>query len=109
MKIEELRAVVAAMTDAPWEIWTSNSFRRITGPNGRDGGVLSGTVQRHDGHPDLAATPVDLAGIVALRNIAPALLDLWEAALRWRDRRHLSTGGLALAVERALSELERVP
>lgn len=86
-KLDKLRATVEAMTAAPWELWTSNSFRRVTGPNGRDGGVLSGTVQRHDGHPDLAATPIDLSGIVALRNAAPALLEVIRLAGEWATAR----------------------
>ena len=36
----------------PWKIWTSNSFRRISGPDGKDGGVLSAVAQYPDGIDD---------------------------------------------------------
>lgn len=116
-KLDKLRATVEAMTAAPWELWTSNSFRRITGPSGRDGGVLSGTVQRHDGQPDLAATPVDLSGIVALRNAAPALFAIVEAAQRYmaaNDRQDVSgdayiqISDACLALREAISSLEEL-
>lgn len=70
-----------AATKGPWEVWTSNSFRRITGPSRVDGGVLSGTVQRSDGQPDLCGEKRDddLAFIVAAREAVPALLADVEA------------------------------
>lgn len=41
-------------TPGPWEMWTSNSFRRISSKaTCRDGDVLHAVVQRSDGHPDL--------------------------------------------------------
>ena len=42
------------LPDGFWEVWTSCSFRRISRRGGGDGGVLRGTVQRSDGHPDLS-------------------------------------------------------
>lgn len=73
-EMEELRAIDARLPAGPWEVWSSNSFRRITGPDGKDGGVLSAYVQRSDGHPDLSMTEQQLADLCALRNALPRLL-----------------------------------
>lgn len=77
----ELRELAEKATPGPWEIWTSNSFRRITGAPinsrvARDGGVLSAIVCR-DGHPDLDGQnrDADLAFIAASRTAVPELLD----------------------------------
>lgn len=34
-------AIADEASPGPWEWWTSNSMRRLTGPDGKDGGVLS--------------------------------------------------------------------
>lgn len=70
-RLEQAEAVLPA---GPWEVWTSCSFRRITGPDGRDGGVLSAINQRGDGHPDLSMNEEQLRALVDLRNELPALL-----------------------------------
>lgn len=55
-----------------WEVWTSNSFRRVTakinGRHGQDGGVLSGTIQRSDGHPDLSMNEEQLCALCFIIN-----------------------------------------
>jgi hypothetical protein len=48
----------------PWQVQTSNSFRRI-GTDRGDGDVLCAVTQRSDGHPDLHAAPGVLDYIVA--------------------------------------------
>jgi hypothetical protein len=62
-----------AMTAGPWSVWNSNSFRRITALDRRDGGVLSGAIQRGDRQVDLCGENLDedLAGICDLRDAAP--------------------------------------
>lgn len=72
--LEELEGDEALLPPAPWELWTSNSFRRITGPDGKDGGVLSAYRQRSDGHPDLSMPEDQLFALVRLRNALPGLL-----------------------------------
>lgn len=61
-----------------WEVWTSNSFRRITavqkGRSGQDGGVLSGVIQRSDGHPDLSMSERELRALCDLRNTVAEIL-----------------------------------
>lgn len=66
--IEALRPHLAALPPGPWETWTSCSFRRISGPDGVDGGVLCGTIQRSDGHPDLSWTERECEAICAVVN-----------------------------------------
>lgn len=70
-ELEEILELDRHGTAAPWTLWTSNSHRRITGPSGRDGGVLSGTVHPVDHHPDLTGDnlKVDLLLIVRGRNL----------------------------------------
>lgn len=91
--IAEARKHDAAMTEGPWEVWTSNSFRRITAQGGQDGGVLSGTIQRHDGQPDLGGRnrDADLAGIAWLGTYRRCLIELAEEAVANRSRNHDST------------------
>lgn len=80
-----LRRDEAALPAGPWELWTSCSFRRITGPDGKDGGVLSAYNQRSDNHPDLSMPEDKLFALVRLRNALPALLDAAEREKRLED------------------------
>ncbi len=90
--VERLRALDAALPAGPWELWTSCSFRRITGPDGKDGGVLSAYLQRSDNHPDLSMPEHQLQALVDLRNAAPeaasdlARLQVENALLRGQVR-----------------------
>ena len=65
---DRLRQALDGLPDTPWEVWTSCSFRRITGPDGGDGGVLSGITQRSDGHPDLSMNEEQLERLCAIVN-----------------------------------------
>ncbi|WP_440863831.1 hypothetical protein [Symbiopectobacterium purcellii] len=69
-------------TKGPWKWWMSNSFRRLSGPDGKDGGVICPTVSRSDGHPDLIVRKADMALIES----APDLLEALEAVVRVADR-----------------------
>lgn len=66
-------------TKGPWKWWTNNSFRRLSGPDGKDGGVLCPTVSKSDGHPDLIVSKANMELIEA----APDLLEALEGALGW--------------------------
>lgn len=103
--IAELIRRERAMTDGEWEIWTSNSFRRITAHGKQDGGVLSGILQRYDRQPDLDGNnrDADLAGIIALRNAAPLLLEIAAAGKAWAAQR---ADNLQSALMRTETELE---
>jgi hypothetical protein len=74
LDLEEMERDEALLPPAPWELWTSSSFRRITGPDGKIGGVLHAYNQRGDGHPDLSMPEDQLFALVRLRNALPALL-----------------------------------
>jgi hypothetical protein len=64
-KLRELALLVTkGELRRPWNIQTSNSFRRV-GTDRGDGNVLGGTKQRSDGRPDLHAVPNVLEYIVA--------------------------------------------
>lgn len=74
-------------TVGPWSWWTSNSFRRLSGADGRDGGVLYPTVQR-DGHPDVCFPNGGAEGPDArLIAAAPALLAALEEVEDFLDNR----------------------
>lgn len=45
--IEELKKLALAATPGPWEWWTSNSVLRLSGADGKDGGVISATMHAH--------------------------------------------------------------
>lgn len=85
LAIPEVAALVDAVDRLPsgtWEVWTSNSYRRITashdGRHGPDGGVLHGTIQRSDGHPDLSMSADQLQAICDLVNGVRALRKIEE-------------------------------
>lgn len=64
-------------TPGPWEWWTSNSYRRLSGPDGKDGGVLHATVLR-DGQPDVVCRDADRALIAAAPNLLATLKEIHE-------------------------------
>ena len=77
----KLHACLNAMPGGRWEVWTSNSFRRITatiaGRHQPDGGVLHANKQR-DGHPDLSMSENELRALCVLRNTVAEILDRVE-------------------------------
>ena len=75
-----LRKACDLATPGPWEVWTSNSVRRITAQRQQDGGVMSAVTTR-DGMPDLHGLnrDNDLAFIAMARTAVPELLDRVEA------------------------------
>lgn len=78
----KLRACLNAMPGGRWEVWTSNSYRRVTaviaGRSQQDGGVLHAYRQRGDGHPDLSMTESELRALCDLRNTVAEMLDRVE-------------------------------
>lgn len=70
---------MSGYTKGPWKWWTSNSFRRLSGPDGKDGGVLCPTVSRSDGHPDLIVSKADMALIESAPDLLEALEDMVES------------------------------
>lgn len=67
------------ISNLPWALQTSNSFRRI-GQFG-DGDVLHAATQQSDGHPDLQGAPGVLDYIVASQpHVVLELLDKLDAA-----------------------------
>ena len=77
----KLRELAQAATLGPWEWWTSNSVLRLTGADGRDGGVLYAYARAHAGHADVQCSAEDQAFIAAANPAAIlALLDQLEAA-----------------------------
>lgn len=78
--LEELQRFEAKATPGPWQVYTSNSFRRI-GLRGTHSELISPTTAKSDGHPDLTGRNVDadLDLLVALRNAFPLLVTGIEA------------------------------
>nr|WP_288355948.1 ead/Ea22-like family protein [uncultured Pseudomonas sp.] len=74
--VQQLRERASRATPGPWELQTSNSWRRIGTTGGRfaDGDVLAPTTHRGDNHPDLAARQEDLDFIVAANPAAILVL-----------------------------------
>ena len=68
----EIRLALNGLPQGFWDVWCSNSFRRITattdsGGNGVDGGVLCGVVHG-DGHPDLSMNEDQLISLCLIVN-----------------------------------------
>lgn len=61
------KAILERATRAPWKWWTSNSIRRLTGPDERDGGVLHAAMVE-PGVADVEVSAADMAAIEWLRN-----------------------------------------
>lgn len=71
---------LAMLPAGPWTVASSNSFRRINGPDGKDGGVLHAYTQRSDGHPDLSMSEQSLWALCRMVNAMPGLLTALEEA-----------------------------
>lgn len=106
MNLTDLQAAVAAMTEGPWA--TANGDRQLLyrlgeHHRGASGGLPWETAAFHE--------PADAAGIVALRNAAPALIRLAVAAQNLSDRRTLDSDGFWVsrkemrALDNALTEV----
>ena len=77
----------AKHTPGPWTIWTSNSWRRICGADGK--GVCAPITQRPDNHPDLYFPNGGVDGPDAkLLTAAPELLAALKALLPFADQGH---------------------
>ena len=63
LDLDHLEALARAATPGPWSWWTSNSTLRLTGADGRDGGVLYGYARQGDG--DVNCAPNNQAFIAA--------------------------------------------
>lgn len=94
------------MPEAPWEVWTSNSFRRIKGPNTADGGVLSALICR-DGHPDLSMSGDNLKRLARTRNNLRALAEQLMAALKTIDYAVSENLNFNLKVAEEINEARR--
>lgn len=95
----------------PWELQTSNSFRRI-GTSRGDGDVLCAIKQRPDGHPDLYATAGVLDYIVAAqpRAVLALLADIEELEryiVEATDREGLYKARVAQALMDYADKLQR--
>ncbi|MFZ5667981.1 MAG: hypothetical protein ACOY4K_00665 [Pseudomonadota bacterium] len=102
----ELERLDAALPPGPWTLWTSCSFRRITGPDGKEGGVLHAYNQRPDGHPDLSMPEEELEALVALRNALPGIIKALRDAERGKEAGHEMIADLerrAMACRREVS------
>lgn len=102
MTPSELRALVAAMTPGPWDYEShkhGESMMYEIAP------VLDAH-GRLDWSQEVCATADDsasnAAGICALRNMAPALVELWEAVEAYRVSRESSVGPSIEAAHAAL-------
>jgi hypothetical protein len=108
---DKLRELALLVTNGelrrPWNIQTSNSFRRI-GTDRGDGNVLCGATQRSDGHPDLRAAPSVLDYIVAAHPLVVLeLLDQRDRAWHAIDYLRRKIDGHAAAFSEA--EAIRLP
>ncbi|WP_306127947.1 hypothetical protein [Roseovarius sp. MMSF_3350] len=79
-KLREAEGALERLPDGFWEVWTSNSFRRISRQGGGDGDVLCGITHKSDGHPDLSWNEAQCQALCDLVNGLRAAL----AALRER-------------------------
>lgn len=67
-------------TATPWSWWTSNSHARLTGADGRDGGVISASISS-DGMAVVNVSPADAAFIVRACNAHDQLVAALKKAV----------------------------
>ncbi|MDT3718483.1 ead/Ea22-like family protein [Pseudomonas oryzihabitans] len=109
--VRELRERARRATPGPWELQTSNSWRRIGTAGGRfaDGDVLAPTTHRGDNHPDLAGRQEDLDFIVAAD--PTTVLALLDEIDRLQHSLHTASANrdhLARELRHALDEQDRL-
>lgn len=73
---------MSKQTPGPWEWWTSNSVRRLTGADGKDGGVLYAYRAASDGVADIAVSDANARLIAA----SPDLLEACKTFVEWLRR-----------------------
>lgn len=73
LDLERLERLAQAATPGPWEWWTSNSFLRLSGPDGRDGGVLYACNIRNE-YATVVVSEADRRFIAEARTALPALI-----------------------------------
>ena len=105
MTAEELEAIrqrLRAATPGPWRWWTSCSYRRLSSDaTGKDGDVLRGDIQRHDGQPDVICSEADKALIAhAPEDISALLVEVERLSTEMAARSH----ALAALIEPADDE-----
>ncbi|MFC7515117.1 hypothetical protein ACFQUU_08885 [Herbaspirillum sp. GCM10030257] len=61
--LDELARLADAATPGPWKWWTSNSVVRLSGADGKDGGVLSAVMLTNG--PAILCSPANQAFIAA--------------------------------------------
>lgn len=109
MNVDDLRKLCDAAiadheqaTPGPWLWWTSNSFRRLSSPNG-DGDVLYGYRNPRDGVVDIVGSDADKNLIANMRDREPVLAimlrDLLQALAPYLERNQLSADGFIEILE----------
>ncbi|MCT9017129.1 hypothetical protein N6G05_26620 [Cupriavidus gilardii] len=73
LNLDELGRLAKAATPGPWEWWTSNSFLRLSGSDGRDGGVLYACNIRNE-YATVVVSEADRRFIAEARTALPALI-----------------------------------
>lgn len=91
----------------PWTVWTSNSFRRITGPDRKDGGVLSAVVHR-DGQADLSMREEALKALCSIRNRHRDLADQLAAASAEVERLRIESDSQTRAIAELVKDAEGI-
>lgn len=103
-ELSNWRLIELKATRGPWKWWTSNSWKRLMGPDvsatglpmTRTPSVLEPYVSRADGHPDLHISFEDMEFITMARDALPILID---EVMRLRNV--IKTGGALYRAERA--------
>lgn len=96
---------MSGYTKGPWKWWTSNSFRRLSGPDGKDGGVLCPTVSRNDGHPDLIVSKADMALIESAPDLLEVLEYIRDSIAQYGSYKPVNLDGISDLIARAKGDL----
>ncbi|MCT9017121.1 hypothetical protein N6G05_26580 [Cupriavidus gilardii] len=107
LNLDELERLAKAATPGPWEWWTSNSFLRLSGPDGRDGGVLYACNIRNE-YATVVVSEADRRFIAEARTALPALIARIRELEQERDHYRMAAEAEARFADEARAKVREL-
>jgi len=107
-KLQKLKSLFGRMTEGPWMVADSCSWRRIVHAY-RNSPVIQPTTQQSDGHPDLLASRHDLDGLCVAVNEMPKFVEALEEldALCVKEGDTIPTARIREILDRVCAERQK--
>ncbi|WNG69303.1 hypothetical protein [Cupriavidus gilardii] len=107
LNLDELGRLAKAATPGPWEWWTSNSFLRLSGSDGRDGGVLYACNIRNE-YATVVVSEADRRFIAEARTALPALIARIHELEQERDHYRMAAEAEARFADEARAKVREL-